>query len=156
MCFIKYWCIEAITILKHENNNHRLLQIDLNMLAKDEELLEDVYDSIAIELRKNTESILWEEAKTTTTPRQRKIASDSYSDCLFSYFSFIFSILFILSPTPLSPPPAFSFPPVTALPHGLNKKTQAAYHHCLSQKTLYRFLYRLGRRLSSSRPSHKL
>lgn len=55
--------MEAITILKNESNNHRLMQIDLDMLSKNEELLEDVYDIIAIELRKNEESIPWEEAK---------------------------------------------------------------------------------------------
>ena len=55
--------MEAITILKNESNNHRLMQIDLDMLAKDDELLEDVYDIIAIELRKNEESVPWEQVK---------------------------------------------------------------------------------------------
>ncbi len=55
--------MEAITILKNEENNHRLMQIDLDLLAKDDELLEDVYDIIAIELRKNEETIPWEQAK---------------------------------------------------------------------------------------------
>ncbi len=55
--------MEAITILKNEENNHRLIQIDLDLLAKDEELLEDVYDIIAIELRKNEETTPWEQAK---------------------------------------------------------------------------------------------
>ncbi len=55
--------MEAITILKNESNNHRLMQIDLDMLAKDKALLEDVYDLIAIELRRNEETIPWEEAK---------------------------------------------------------------------------------------------
>ena len=55
--------MEAITILKNEANNHRLMQIDLDMLVSDEEQLEDVYDIIAVELRKNEETISWEEAK---------------------------------------------------------------------------------------------
>ncbi len=55
--------MEAITILKNESNNHRLMQIDLDMLISDEEQLEDVYDIIAVELRKNEETVPWEEAK---------------------------------------------------------------------------------------------
>ena len=55
--------MEAITILRNESNNHRLMQVDLDLLAKDEELLEDFYDLLAIELRKTEESIPWEEAK---------------------------------------------------------------------------------------------
>lgn len=59
--------MEAITFLKNESNNHRLMQIDLNLLKNDEELLEDVYDIIAIELRKDEETIPWEEAKKQLT-----------------------------------------------------------------------------------------
>jgi hypothetical protein len=59
--------MEAITILKNEENNHRLMQIDLNLLSKSEELLEDVYDIIAIEIRKNEETIPWEQAKQQLT-----------------------------------------------------------------------------------------
>lgn len=55
--------MEAITILKNESNNHRLMQIDLNVLAGNEEQLEDVYDIIAVELRKNEETVSWEQAK---------------------------------------------------------------------------------------------
>ncbi len=55
--------MEAITILKNESNNHRLMQIDLDMLISDEEQLEDVYDIIAVEVRKNEETVPWEEAK---------------------------------------------------------------------------------------------
>ncbi len=55
--------MEAITILKNETNNHRLLQIDLNVLAESEEQLEDVYDIIAIEMRKGEETIPWEQVK---------------------------------------------------------------------------------------------
>jgi hypothetical protein len=39
------------------------MQIDLNELAKDKELLEDLYDIIAIELRKDEETTPWEDAK---------------------------------------------------------------------------------------------
>lgn len=55
--------MDAITILKNEGNNHRLMQIDLDLLAKDEEQLEDVYDIIAVEIRKNEESVPWEQVK---------------------------------------------------------------------------------------------
>ena len=55
--------MEAITILKNEENNHRVMQIDLSLLEKDETLLEDVYDIIAVELRKNEEAISWDLAK---------------------------------------------------------------------------------------------
>ena len=39
------------------------MQIDLDLLAKDDEQLEDVYDIIAIELRKNEETTPWEQVK---------------------------------------------------------------------------------------------
>ena len=55
--------MEAITILKNEANNHRLMQIDLNELVNNEEQLEDVYDIIAVEMRKSEESVSWEQAK---------------------------------------------------------------------------------------------
>jgi hypothetical protein len=55
--------MEAITILRNEANNHRLMQIDLDLLAENEELLEDVYDILVIELRKNEETYSWEEVK---------------------------------------------------------------------------------------------
>ena len=55
--------MEAITILKNETNNHRLMQIDLNLLADNEEQLEDIYDIIAVELRKSEETIPWEQVK---------------------------------------------------------------------------------------------
>ena len=59
--------MEAITILKNETNNHRLMQIDLDLLSKDEELLEDIYDIIAVELRRNEETIPWEQARQQLT-----------------------------------------------------------------------------------------
>jgi hypothetical protein len=55
--------MDAITIFKNEANNHRLMQIDLDLLARDEQQLEDVYDIIAVELRKNEESVPWEQVK---------------------------------------------------------------------------------------------
>lgn len=55
--------MEAITIFKNEANNHRLMQIDLDVLARDEAQVEDIYDIIAIELRKTEETIPWEEVK---------------------------------------------------------------------------------------------
>jgi hypothetical protein len=55
--------MEAITILKNESNNHRVMQIDLDVLANNEEQLEDVYDIIAVELRKNEQAVSWEQAK---------------------------------------------------------------------------------------------
>ena len=55
--------MEVITILKDETNNRRLMQIDLDELAKDEELLEDLYDIIAIEMRKNEDTFSWDEIK---------------------------------------------------------------------------------------------
>lgn len=64
--------MEGITILKNESNNHRLMQIDLDALANDDELLEDVYDLIAIELRKNEETIPWE-----------RVRHQSKNDCRF-------------------------------------------------------------------------
>ncbi len=54
---------DAITILKNETNNHRVMQIDLDLLAKDDEQLEDVYHIIEIELCKKKETIPWEQVK---------------------------------------------------------------------------------------------
>ncbi len=55
--------MEAITIIRDKVNNHRLMQIDLDLLAKDEELLEAVYAMIALELRKNEKPISSKQAK---------------------------------------------------------------------------------------------
>lgn len=55
--------MEVVTIIRDKENNHRVMQIDLDLLAKDEEFLEDVYDTIALELRKDEETISWEQAK---------------------------------------------------------------------------------------------
>ncbi len=58
--------MEAVIIMRDRGNNHRLMQIDLDLLAKDEELLEAVYNMIAIELSKNEKTILWNQAKKST------------------------------------------------------------------------------------------
>lgn len=55
--------MDAVTVIKDKDTNHRLLQVDLDALADGEDILEDVYDIIAIELRKNEETIPWEEVK---------------------------------------------------------------------------------------------
>lgn len=55
--------MEAITVLKDETHNKRLIQVDLQELSKDEELIEDLFDIIIHEIRKNDELVSWEEAK---------------------------------------------------------------------------------------------
>lgn len=59
--------MELIKLLNDRSNNHQLIQIDLHELSKNPDLLEDIYDIIAIELRKNEESLSWEEAKLQLT-----------------------------------------------------------------------------------------
>ncbi|HKZ65869.1 MAG TPA: hypothetical protein VJ111_05925 [Chitinophagaceae bacterium] len=61
--------MEAITILKDETHNRRLMQLNLNELAKDKELLDDIYDIIAIELRKDEETIPWEDVNKQLTAK---------------------------------------------------------------------------------------
>lgn len=55
--------MQAVTILKNKVNNHRLIQIDLDELAANEDLLEDVIDIITVEIRKNEPTVSWEEVK---------------------------------------------------------------------------------------------
>ncbi len=55
--------MDAITILKDETHNRKIIQVDLEELSKDEELLEDLFDIIIFETRKNDELSSWEEAK---------------------------------------------------------------------------------------------
>jgi len=50
-------------LLKNEKNNHRLMQIDLDLLASSGDDLEDVFDIIAVEMRRYEENISWETAK---------------------------------------------------------------------------------------------
>jgi hypothetical protein len=38
--------MEAVIIIKDRETNHRLMQIDLDLLANDEELLEAVYNTL--------------------------------------------------------------------------------------------------------------
>ncbi len=60
---LKFICLNLnkklwkLLLLKNEANNHRFMQINLDMLISDEEQLEDVYDIIAVELRKNEETV---------------------------------------------------------------------------------------------------
>jgi hypothetical protein len=55
--------MDAITILKDETHNKKIIQVDLQELSKDEELIEDLFDIIISEIRKNDEVVSWEEAK---------------------------------------------------------------------------------------------
>jgi hypothetical protein len=55
--------MDAVTLLKDKETNHRLLQIDLDALGENEDDLDDIYDMIAIELRRNEATIPWEEVK---------------------------------------------------------------------------------------------
>ena len=51
--------MDAVTILRNEKNNHRVMQIDLDEIAMDETQLEDVYDILAVEMRKTEETVPW-------------------------------------------------------------------------------------------------
>ncbi|HRF80923.1 MAG TPA: hypothetical protein PL070_12650 [Flavobacteriales bacterium] len=53
--------MKGVSILYDEVNNRRLLQVDLNEVAKDEEGLEDLFDIIIAESRKDEEKISLEE-----------------------------------------------------------------------------------------------
>ncbi len=55
--------MEAITLLTDKSNNHRLMQIDLDIVANNEELLEDICDLLTIEVRKNEQTLPWGKAK---------------------------------------------------------------------------------------------
>ncbi len=55
--------MDAVTFLRDEKNNHRVMQIDLDEIAMDETQLEDIYDILAVEMRKTEETIPWEEVK---------------------------------------------------------------------------------------------
>ena len=55
--------MDAVTILRNEKNNHRVMQIDLDEIAMNEIQLEDVYDILAVEMRKTEETVPWEEVK---------------------------------------------------------------------------------------------
>jgi hypothetical protein len=68
LIFIKKITMQAITILKNEVNNHRLMQIDLEELAANEDLLEEVLDIITVEMRKSEPTVSWEEVKKQLNP----------------------------------------------------------------------------------------
>ena len=53
--------MKGVSILYDEVNNRRLLQVDLNEIDKDEEGLEDLFDIIIAERRKDEEKISLEE-----------------------------------------------------------------------------------------------
>lgn len=55
--------MQGVTILKNESNNHRLIQIDLDELNGNEDALEDILDIITVEMRKDEESVSWDEVK---------------------------------------------------------------------------------------------
>ena len=55
--------MDAITILKDETHNKKLIQINVAEISKNEELLEAIFDIIISESRKTDELISWEEAK---------------------------------------------------------------------------------------------
>jgi hypothetical protein len=55
--------MDGVTFLKNEHNNHRLMQIDLDALPKNADALEDLYDMIAVQLRREEESVPWNVAK---------------------------------------------------------------------------------------------
>lgn len=55
--------MQGVTILKNESNNHRLIQIDLDELNGNEDALEDILDIITVEMRKDEESVAWNDVK---------------------------------------------------------------------------------------------
>jgi hypothetical protein len=55
--------MDGVTFLKNEHNNHRLMQIDLDALPKNADALEDLYDMIAVQLRREEESVPWNVAR---------------------------------------------------------------------------------------------
>jgi hypothetical protein len=55
--------MEPVIIIRDRKNNHRLMQIDLDLLAKNEELLEAVYNMIAIEVGKKEKAHLSKQTK---------------------------------------------------------------------------------------------
>ena len=53
--------MKGVTLLYDESNKRRLLQLDLDEVAKDEEALEDLFDIIIAESRKDDEKISLDE-----------------------------------------------------------------------------------------------
>lgn len=62
--------MNAITFLKDETHHRRIMQIDLDELSKDEDILEDIYDLLSIEMRKDEEVIPWEKLKKEIAEQQ--------------------------------------------------------------------------------------
>jgi len=55
--------MKGITFIKDETHNKRLVQIDLDTLEKYEEKMEDLFDVIIAESRKDEENVSWEKVK---------------------------------------------------------------------------------------------
>ncbi len=55
--------MKAVTILKNEENDHKLVQIDIDEFVENDELIEDLFDFLTIELRRNEETVSWEDVK---------------------------------------------------------------------------------------------
>lgn len=55
--------MKGITFIKDETHNKRLVQIDLDTLQKYEEKMEDLFDVIIAESRKDEKSISWDAVK---------------------------------------------------------------------------------------------
>jgi len=54
---------EPLQIFRDSRTDHKIMQIDLNVVSQNEELLEDIYDLIEIERTKNDALIPWETVK---------------------------------------------------------------------------------------------
>jgi hypothetical protein len=55
--------MKAVTVFKNEENDHKLVQIDIDELADNDELIEELFDFLTIELRRNEETVSWEDVK---------------------------------------------------------------------------------------------
>lgn len=61
----------GITFIKDETHNKRFVQIDLDTLENYEERVEDLFDAIIAESRKDEENVSWEEIKKDLKKRGR-------------------------------------------------------------------------------------
>jgi uncharacterized Ntn-hydrolase superfamily protein len=55
--------MKAVIVFKNEENDHKLVQIDIDELANNDELIEELFDFLTIELRRNEETVSWEDVK---------------------------------------------------------------------------------------------
>lgn len=55
--------MKAITFFNNAENDHRIVQIDIDQIAGKDDLVEDMFDLLTIELRRNERTISWEEVK---------------------------------------------------------------------------------------------